>query len=150
MRNILHAILGVPATTIHTFCSAATSNCPQPAGPPEVAHGRSSRQLQAASTLPPAFLSPYNCWLLWKARSFTIDCRSSCSSHKDISDSFHFFYPQPVSPILDDARHPVKRPPFRTAICRYRRWPPPLTGFPQNHYITEGNYVIVQRRTSSF
>ena len=132
------------------------SSCPQPARSPEVAHGRSSWQLQAASqhllvapTLPPAFLSPYISGPSEKPEaSLLIDCHSSCYFH--ISDSFHFCYPQPVPPILDDTRHPVKTALIQKAICRCRRWPPALTVFPQREPLHHRRELHNHTKTNFF
>lgn len=72
-----------------------------------------------------------------------IDCRGSCSFLQRHL-SFHFCYPLPVS------SNPAKRALFQTAICRRRRWPPPLTVFPQREPLHRRRELCNHTKTDFF
>lgn len=141
----------------HVFCSAARSNRPQPARSPEWhmqgPHGSYTQPPSTCEWLPLCLLLSF---LLTSGPSEKPDTSrlivtAAALFRKDISDSFHFCYPQPVSPILDDIRHPGKKSSLPNSNLQVQEVATTTDSVPtEKHFITEGNYRITQRLTSSY
>lgn len=111
---------------------------PQPARSPEVAHGKVLMGATGSlpvptSGLPHCLLLPFPLTFLTslKSQNFTIDGCRNCSFCKDISELFHFCYPQPVSPNVGWYQAFGEKSFLPKAICRCGRSPPALTVLPQ-------------------